>query len=42
MDIGLPETRPRRRKNHRKIVTYIIEGDSGSTQMGTAPPMVTR
>ena len=39
MDIGRPATRPRRRQTHRKIATYIIEAERGSTQMGTAPPM---
>ena len=42
IDIGRPATRPRRRQTHCKIATYILEADSGSTQMGTAPPMVTR
>ena len=42
MDIGRPETRPRWSLTQVKIVTYIIEADKGSTQMGTAPLMGTR
>ena len=42
MDIGRPATRPRQRQTHHKIATYILAADSGLTQMGTAPPMVTR
>ena len=41
-DIGRPATRPRRRRNHLKIATYIVEEDRGSTLIGTAPPMYSR
>ena len=42
IDIGRPSTRPHWTQTHIKIKTYILEADSGSTQMGTAPPMGTR